>query len=68
MTIEGICATIKRETGQTVTGATLIDSLEVDSLEFLNLLLVVSGEAGKDIPDNRIPALRTVADIAAELA
>jgi len=36
-----ICAVIERETGQKVTEDTPLDELNVDSLEFLDLLIVL---------------------------
>lgn len=68
MTISSqICAVIERETGQAVTPATPIESLGVDSLEFVNLLLELSNEIGGEIPDSRIPHIKTVGDIVVEL-
>lgn len=58
-----ICEVIERETGQPVTEDTLLEELPVDSLEFLNLLLVVSNETGRTVPDGRLGELHTVGDI-----
>lgn len=63
-----VCAIIERETGKPVTEDTLLDALDVDSLEFMNLLLVLGDEFGKDVPFEKASELRTVADLAQELA
>jgi hypothetical protein len=36
-----VCAVIEQETGQKVIGETPLDELNVDSLEFLDLLIVL---------------------------
>lgn len=51
---------IKAETGQNVTEETPLDSLGLDSLEFVQLLLDL------DIPTERAPVLNTVADLIRE--
>jgi acyl carrier protein len=58
-----VFAIIERETGQKVDDSTLLESLEVDSLEFLDLVLVISAEVGKEIPDEQLSQLKTVGDI-----
>lgn len=58
-----ICEVIERETGQAVTEATPLEDLNTDSLEFMDLLLAISNETGKTIPDNRLGELHTVGDI-----
>ena len=63
-----VCAIIERETGHAVTQETALESLDVDSLEFLDLLLVLGDAAGKAIKDERIGSIKTVGDIARELA
>jgi acyl carrier protein len=63
-----VCAIIERETGQKVTKETELESLNVDSLEFLELLMKIGDESGKEISDERIPSLKTVGDIAKEIA
>lgn len=68
MTAIEVCKAIQKETGQFVTPDTEVEDIDADSLEFLNLLLVLSEQAGKEIPDSRIAHLHTVADIAKELA
>jgi acyl carrier protein len=66
-TSEQVCAVIERETAQTVDESTRLDSLEVDSLEFVNLLLEVGNETGKEVPPEKWGDLHTVADIVREL-
>jgi acyl carrier protein len=68
MTAEEICSVIEEETGEPVTGDASIDSLNCDSLEFLNLIMVLGEATGKHIPDERLSELKTVNDIIAELA
>jgi acyl carrier protein len=63
VTIEDV---IQRETGQQVDSATAIETLNVDSLEFLDLLLLIENETGKRIPDGRMALLTTVGDILRE--
>lgn len=65
MTIEDV---IERETGMKVTESTPIQDLPVDSLEFLDLILTIERETGKNLPDGRMPYLMTVRDIMRELA
>lgn len=64
---EKVLATIERETGQTVTAETPIDELQVDSLEYLELLLTIQEETGMTLPGERMDALETVGDIVREL-
>jgi len=56
---------IERETGQSVTAETPLDSLNLDSLEFMNLLLEIDKETGIVIRDDKIGDLHTVGDILA---
>jgi acyl carrier protein len=67
MTANEVCAVIESETGRPVTAETRVEDIQADSLEFLNLLLVLGEQAGKEIPNAHIDRLHTVADIAAEL-
>lgn len=46
--------------------ATTLEEVGLDSLEFINLLLVI-GDAFHPIPDNAISRLGTIGDILAEL-
>jgi acyl carrier protein len=61
-----VCEVIERETGQAVNESTPLESLNVDSLEFIELLLVIGNETGKDITN--IADLKTVADIVKAVA
>jgi len=61
MTIEDV---IERETGQVVNENTLLEDLNIDSLEFVDLLLAISNETGKSVPDSKVSELNTVGDIA----
>lgn len=68
MISEKVLAVIARETGQTVTDQTSLDDLGLDSLEFLDLLLALGRETGKEIPDETVAGLKTVGDLAREYA
>lgn len=59
---------IEVETGQKVNDSTSLDSLPVDSLEFLHLLIQLGELSGKYVPDDRIAAIRTVGDLVQELS
>jgi len=65
MTIEDV---IERETGQPVDAATLLQDLPVDSLEYLDLILAVERETGKNLPDGRLATLTTVGELIQELS
>ena len=56
-----VCEVIERETGLAVTPSTPLDAIPIDSLEFMELLLVISNETGRDITN--LADLHTVADI-----
>ena len=60
-----VCAIIERETGKAVTADTQLDSLCADSLEFLQVILAVSEETGKAIPDSALLNFQTVGELAA---
>ena len=62
------CAVIEREINQKVTEETPLEDLQVDSLEYLALILAIEREAGKDIPPTAYADFSTVGDIARELA
>lgn len=63
-----VCAVIERETGQKVTPETTLDELNVDSLEYLDLILTLEKESGKEIPVLSYRDLNTVGDMAKELS
>lgn len=62
MTIVDVLAIVREETGQDVTPETKLETLHMDSLEFLNLLTRLS------IPDAKIEDLETVGDLMREIA
>lgn len=64
---ETVCAVIERETGEKVDSNTSLDSLPVDSLEFMELLITIGNEIGKEVPDGKIGQMQTVGDIVREL-
>lgn len=53
---------VQREVSGVVLPSTQLDRLGLDSLETLNLFLMLSKEVD-DIPDSEIPNLQTVGDI-----
>jgi acyl carrier protein len=53
-----VCRVVEDETGQSVEWDTRIDSLGLDSLDFLNLMVVCG------VPDDKVAGLETVGDIA----
>ena len=55
MTLDEVIAIVEDETGQKVTAETMIDSLGLDSLEFLDLLIRVG-----NVPDEVVPHIHTV--------
>lgn len=59
---------IEVETGTKVTNETSLDSIDVDSLEFLHLLLQLGEVTGKYISDAKIASIRTVGDLVRELS
>lgn len=61
-----VCEVIERETGKPVTEETLLEDLPMDSLEFIDVLLAISNETGKSVPDAKVSSLTTVGDIARE--
>lgn len=52
-----VCAVIEDETGESVTPTTPLDQLNIDSLEFLQLLVVLG------IPSDDIASFETVGDL-----
>jgi acyl carrier protein len=59
MTIERAIEVVEEHTGQKVTAETPLKDLGLDSLEFLELMVALS------IPDERVPYINTVQDLAA---
>lgn len=58
---------VERETGRYVGRNTKIQELNIDSLEFVDLLLQITNETGLSIPDDQLDKLQTVGDIVMEL-
>lgn len=59
MTIEKVIAVVEEHSGQKVTAETKLNDLAFDSLDFLDLMVALS------IPDERVPYVNTVQDLAA---
>lgn len=62
-----ICAIVASESGREpseITECVSFDSLDLDSLEFMNILLEVENALGVKIPEDAIPAINTVGDLA----
>jgi acyl carrier protein len=59
MTIEQAIAVVEEHSGQKVTAETKISDLGFDSLDFLDLMVALG------IPDERVPHIDTVQDLAA---
>jgi acyl carrier protein len=57
MIVPDIITFVECESGKLVTRETRLDSLGLDSLEFLNLMLLCG------VPDEKVAALETVGDI-----
>ena len=66
--IEKVLEIIRRDTGHSVTAETNLDSLDIDSLEMIDLLLSIERETGIVIPDNRVPHIHKVSDILGQAA
>lgn len=63
---EKVLAVIRREVQPppaNLSESTPMEALNIDSLEFLDLLVSIGSEIGSDIPDNRIDELKTVGDL-----
>lgn len=60
-----ILAVIAEETGKPVTEATPVNELGLDSLEFLNLLVVIENAFGVRVDDSALPENATMGDIVA---
>jgi acyl carrier protein len=59
MTIEQVIETVEEHSGVKVTGETKLSDLGLDSLEFLELMVALN------VPDERVPYIDTVQDLAA---
>jgi acyl carrier protein len=66
---EKLAKIVTLETGcEHVMPETRLDELGIDSLELLGLLLAVESGFGVTVPQEKIPTLETVGDIAAAIA
>ncbi len=66
--IEKVIAVVQRETGrEEIDARTRLDSLGMDSLEFMSLIICLRAEIG-DIPDEAISYMETIDDVAKILA
>lgn len=63
MTIAEMYAAIEDATGHAVTEDTAVDSLGLDSLEFVELTSALSSLSGKDISDADIAEAKTVGEL-----
>jgi acyl carrier protein len=63
-----VCELIERETEQPVNEETPLSALEMDSLEFVEMLSTIEAKMGKRISDDLYPKLKTVGDIVRALA
>jgi acyl carrier protein len=63
-TLEKVLFVVSRETGAgELTAETPIDSLGLDSLEFVSLLLEIEKELGKNPDDDKVPGVETLGDL-----
>lgn len=62
--IDKVIALVERETSEAVTAETRFDSLNIDSLDFLELILQAQNEFNITIPDATVAELNTIADLA----
>ena len=63
-----ICEVIEQRIGQRVTTETRIEDLDVDSLEFVELLMIIGEISGKDVLYDAADEFITVGDIAAAVS
>lgn len=63
-TLERVLSVISRETGAgQLTVETSIDSLGLDSLEFVSLLLEIEKELGKNPDEDKVSGVETIGDL-----
>ena len=62
MTLQDVCAAVKEVTGQDVDSATRLDDVVEDSLEFMEVIVLVSSRCG-EILDSVVPRINTVDDL-----
>lgn len=63
-----VCAVIERETAQSVSEDTPLSDLNLDSLEFIELLAAIEDATDKHVPTESIADMQTVGDLIAEAA
>jgi acyl carrier protein len=68
MTIEDVIAAVAEETCKPCTADSKIGDLVNDSLEFVELLMIIGEISGKDIPYDAVDEFVTVGDIAAAVS
>jgi acyl carrier protein len=68
MTIEDVIAAVAEETCKPCTADSKIGDLVDDSLEFVQLLMIIGEISGKDIPYDAADEFVTVGDIAAAVS
>jgi acyl carrier protein len=61
--IDVLTATQRLEPGR-VTPDSTFEQLGIDSLDGMNIIFAIENEFGVDIPDDALPSLRSVRDIA----
>jgi acyl carrier protein len=62
--LEKVLSVVSRETGVgELTAETSIDSLGIDSLEFVSLLLEIEKELGKNSDDEKVSGVETIGDL-----
>ena len=61
--MQDILSVIEQQTGHKVDSDTPIDSLGLDSLDFIDLLLAIERETGVVVPDSKVADIHTIADI-----
>ena len=66
--LETIIVLVEEETGKEVTADTLLDSLDIESLDFLDLLLTIQEKFGVIIPDSAVAKINKVGDLAKAVA
>lgn len=66
--LEEIIALVEEETGKEVTADTLLDSLDIESLDFLDLLLTIQEKFGVIIPDSVVAKINNVGDMVKAVA
>jgi len=63
-TLEKVLSIVSRETGAgKLTAETSIDSLGLDSLEFVSLLQEIEKELGKNPDDEKVLGVETIGDL-----